>query len=73
MTSLVFGDGLALRPSGLIGSILGATLYQLMQSMGVPRGAAAGAGMLLVAGSRLAAIVFNWTLPVFGLPGNEDR
>lgn len=26
MSSLVFGDGLALRPSGLIGSILGATL-----------------------------------------------
>jgi len=26
MGSLVFGDGLALRPSGLIGSILGATL-----------------------------------------------
>ena len=26
LASLVFGDGLALRPSGLIGSILGATL-----------------------------------------------
>ena len=26
VSSLVFGDGLALRPSGLIGSILGATL-----------------------------------------------
>ena len=26
LSSLVFGDGLALRPSGLIGSILGATL-----------------------------------------------
>ena len=26
ISSLVFGDGLALRPSGLIGSILGATL-----------------------------------------------
>jgi uncharacterized membrane protein YeaQ/YmgE (transglycosylase-associated protein family) len=28
--SLVFGDGLALRPSGLIGSILGATLVLLV-------------------------------------------
>ncbi len=28
--SLVFGDGLALRPSGLIGSILGATLVMLV-------------------------------------------
>jgi len=28
--SLIFGDGLALRPSGLIGSILGATLVLLV-------------------------------------------
>jgi uncharacterized membrane protein YeaQ/YmgE (transglycosylase-associated protein family) len=26
ISSLIFGDGLSLRPSGLIGSILGATL-----------------------------------------------
>jgi uncharacterized membrane protein YeaQ/YmgE (transglycosylase-associated protein family) len=26
ISSLIFGDGLAIRPSGLIGSILGATL-----------------------------------------------
>jgi uncharacterized membrane protein YeaQ/YmgE (transglycosylase-associated protein family) len=26
LSSLIFGDGLSLRPSGLIGSILGATL-----------------------------------------------
>ena len=30
LASLVFGDGLALRPSGLIGSILGATLVLLV-------------------------------------------
>ena len=30
VTSLVFGDGLAFRPSGLIGSILGATLLLLV-------------------------------------------
>jgi uncharacterized membrane protein YeaQ/YmgE (transglycosylase-associated protein family) len=30
LTSLVFGDGLAFRPSGLIGSILGATLLLLI-------------------------------------------
>ena len=28
--SLIFGDGLALRPSGLIGSVLGATLVLLV-------------------------------------------
>ncbi len=30
LSSLVFGDGLALRPSGLIGSILGATILLLV-------------------------------------------
>jgi uncharacterized membrane protein YeaQ/YmgE (transglycosylase-associated protein family) len=30
LASLVFGDGLALRPSGLIGSILGATILLLI-------------------------------------------
>ena len=30
LTSLVFGDGLSFRPSGLIGSILGATLVLLV-------------------------------------------
>lgn len=30
LTSLAFGDGVALRPSGLIGSILGATLILLV-------------------------------------------
>jgi uncharacterized membrane protein YeaQ/YmgE (transglycosylase-associated protein family) len=30
LSSLVFGDGLAFRPSGLIGSILGATLLLLV-------------------------------------------
>jgi uncharacterized membrane protein YeaQ/YmgE (transglycosylase-associated protein family) len=30
LTSLVFGDGLTLRPSGLLGSILGATLVLLI-------------------------------------------
>jgi len=54
-------------------AILGAVLYQVLQSVGIPRGVAAGAGMVLVAATRLAAIVFNWTLPVFGLPDNEDR
>ena len=54
-------------------AIVGAALYQAMQSLGLERGLAAGAGMVLIAAMRLAAIVFNWTLPVFGLPGNEDR
>ena len=30
LTSLAFGDGVALRPSGLIGSIVGATLVLLV-------------------------------------------
>jgi uncharacterized membrane protein YeaQ/YmgE (transglycosylase-associated protein family) len=30
LTSLIFGDGLSLRPSGLIGSIIGATLVTLL-------------------------------------------
>jgi uncharacterized membrane protein YeiH len=48
-------------------AIAGAALYLLLQAL-IDRTVAAMAGMLCVALVRLAAIVFNWTLPVFGLP-----
>lgn len=54
-------------------AIAGAALYGALQSFGMARGLAASIGMVLIASTRLAAIVFNWTLPVFGLPDNEDR
>ena len=54
-------------------AIVGAMLYQLLQSLGVDRAIAGLAGMVLIAAFRLAAILFNWSLPVFGLPGPEDR
>ena len=54
-------------------AIAGAAVYGALQWAGVPRGIAASAGMVLIAATRLGAIVFNWTLPVVGLPGNEDR
>ena len=30
-------------------------------------------GMAIIAVIRLGAIAWNWTLPVFGIPGPEDR
>lgn len=54
-------------------AILGATLYAVLQTYGVARGVAASTGMVVIAAVRVASIVFNWTLPVFGLPDNEDR
>ena len=54
-------------------AILGASLYAVLQAIGVSRGLAGSIGMVVVASTRIAAIAFNWTLPVFGLPGPEDR
>lgn len=54
-------------------AIVGAALYGALQSFGMARGLAASIGMVLIASTRVAAIAFNWTLPVFGLPDNEDR
>lgn len=48
--------------------IAGAALYVLLQAAGVPRSYASFAGMAMVAGLRLAAIVWDLTLPVFSLP-----
>ena len=48
-------------------AIAGAVLYLLLQGA-TDRTFAAVAGMSCIAAIRLGAIVWNWTLPVFGLP-----
>jgi uncharacterized membrane protein YeiH len=51
-------------------AIFGAAIYLLLQ-FGIDRTYAALAGMFFIAAVRLAAITWNWTLPVFGLPRSE--
>jgi uncharacterized membrane protein YeiH len=51
-------------------AIAGAVLYLLLQQF-VDRSIAASAGMICIATLRLGAIVWNWTLPVFGLPKSD--
>lgn len=53
-------------------AIAGAAVYLLLQLV-LPRTTAALAGMACIAALRLGAIAWNWTLPVFHLPGPEDR
>ena len=53
-------------------AIAGAVAYASLQLM-IDRAFAAFAGMAVVAGLRLGAIAWNWTLPVFTVPGPEDR
>lgn len=53
-------------------AIAGVVLYLLLQGV-AERTVAAVAGMFCVAAIRLGAIAFNWTLPVFTVPGSEDR
>ncbi len=53
-------------------AIAGAVLYLVLQAP-LERAAAAIAGMACIAGMRLGAIAWNWTLPVFNVPGSEDR
>jgi uncharacterized membrane protein YeiH len=53
-------------------AIAGAVVYLLVQPL-ADREVAALAGMGCIAALRLAAIAWNWTLPVFALPGPEDR
>jgi len=54
------------------GAIAGIVLYVALQDW-VGRIPAAFAGMAVIAGLRLGAIAWNWTLPVFSVPGPEDR
>lgn len=54
------------------GAIAGVVLYLLLQAV-VDRTVAVLAGMACIAALRLGAIAWNWTLPVFTVPGPEDR
>jgi uncharacterized membrane protein YeiH len=51
-------------------AILGVVVYLLAQAM-IERTPAALIGMVCIAGVRLAAIAWNWSLPVFTLPKSE--
>lgn len=52
-------------------AIAGVTLYLLLQGF-IDRTLAALLGMACIAGLRLGAIVWGWTLPVFSLPDGKD-
>lgn len=54
-------------------AIAGASLYVLLQALGIERAIASLSGMLLIALLRLAAIYFNLTLPVFSLQDRGPR
>jgi uncharacterized membrane protein YeiH len=53
-------------------AIAGVIAYLLLQGL-LDRDLAALFGMTTVAGLRLGAIVWDWTLPVFSLPGSKDE
>ena len=52
--------------------ISGVVAYVLLQNV-LDRAAAGLVGMAIIAAIRLGAIAWNWTLPVYGIPGPEDR
>lgn len=53
--------------------IAGASAYVLLLDLGCGRWPATIVGMLGVAGIRFAAIVWNWSLPVYSLPDTPER
>jgi len=53
-------------------AIAGAVTYLLLQTV-IDRTVAGFVGMVCIAAIRLGAIAWNWTLPVFSVPGPEDR
>jgi uncharacterized membrane protein YeiH len=53
-------------------AIVGVVAYVLLQAV-IDRAAAGLVGMAIIAVIRLGAIAWNWSLPVFGIPGSEDR
>jgi uncharacterized membrane protein YeiH len=53
-------------------AIAGVVAYVLLQNV-LDRTMAGLSGMAIIAAVRLGAIAWNWTLPVFGIPGPEDR
>lgn len=53
-------------------SIAGCALLALLRHLGVSAPLSAAMGMSLIAGLRLAAILFDLKVPVFSLPGDRD-
>jgi uncharacterized membrane protein YeiH len=53
-------------------AIVGVLAYVALQAA-LDRALAGLAGMMIIAVLRLGAIAWNWTLPVFNVPGPEDR
>lgn len=53
-------------------AIAGCTLFVLLHALGFARPLPAAAGMLCIAGLRLAAIQWGLMLPVFSLPEDRD-
>jgi uncharacterized membrane protein YeiH len=51
-------------------ALAGAVLYQVLDQLGVPRDVGGLAGMALIAGLRIGAIIFDWRLPT---PRVRDR
>jgi uncharacterized membrane protein YeiH len=49
-------------------AIAGIVVYLILRAAKVPIGAAFAAGFIAVAGTRFAAIAYEWRLPVFSLP-----
>jgi uncharacterized membrane protein YeiH len=53
-------------------AIAGAVAYLVLQRF-LDNSTAGLCGVAVIAALRLGAIAWNWTLPVFGIPGPEDR
>lgn len=64
---------LVMRPGRLYATaaIIGAVSYLLLEGLGVPPGMAALAGMGIIAGLRLAAILWRLELPAVRLPEDD--
>ncbi len=54
-------------------AIAGTSTYVTLQALGIGRAGAAATGMTVIAALRIAAILWNLTLPVFSLKGPTDR
>ena len=50
-------------------AIGGVGVYLIAQRLGAPRALAVGLGLVSVVGLRLGALIFDWQLPVFRMPG----
>jgi uncharacterized membrane protein YeiH len=64
---------LVMRPGRLYATaaIIGAVSYLVLEGLGVPSGGAALAGMGVIAGLRLAAILWRLELPAVRLPEDD--